>query len=259
MKFHEFGVNNEKTILLLNGFGSCWARFTPLYHTLAKEYHVITDAYDGFNPEEPKTEFKSHFYEAICAVNYILERFDGKLDVLYACSFGNNVLFEILNDPRITVKHAIGDGMEFSDFFGKFKSEFAKRFISACTGSFFWFMVVKNIDFSAKLMGRTKEQAHNLVYEKATRRSYINADYHLVGYGKPFSVMNKTDFHVWYGENGIAERALSREVESLTKRGCRFSYKLMKGLGHGGLGDCPEHFLEEVNLVVKKEKQVSVN
>ncbi|MBQ9165667.1 MAG: hypothetical protein IJX71_01870 [Oscillospiraceae bacterium] len=52
MKFHEFGVENEKTILLLNGFGSCWARFMPLYHTLATEYHVITDAYDGFDEAE---------------------------------------------------------------------------------------------------------------------------------------------------------------------------------------------------------------
>lgn len=31
----------------------------PLYHTLATEYHVITDAYDGFDPERPDTEFKS--------------------------------------------------------------------------------------------------------------------------------------------------------------------------------------------------------
>lgn len=59
IKFYEFGKENEKTMLLLNGFGSCWSRFMPLYHTLATEYHVITDAYDGFDPERPDTEFKS--------------------------------------------------------------------------------------------------------------------------------------------------------------------------------------------------------
>lgn len=46
-----------------------------------------------------------------------MEHFGGMLDVLYACSFGNNVLFEILDDPRITVKHAIGDGMSSTDFY----------------------------------------------------------------------------------------------------------------------------------------------
>ena len=253
MKFHEFGTSNQKTILLFNGFGSCWDRFMPLYHTLAKEYHVITDAYDGFNPEEPEKEFKSHFHEAECAINYILEHFEGKLDVLYACSFGNSVMLEVLNDPRIHVKHAIGDGMGSTDFFCSFKSNLSKKIISTCTGGLVWFMAVKHTDFCAKLIGRTKEQAHNLIYEKATCRSYQSADYYLVGYNRPFSAMNNTDFHVWYGENGIAEKALGREVDSLKKRGCKFTYKVINGLGHGGLGDCPERFLEEVNLAAKEK------
>ena len=253
MKFYEFGTDNEKTILILNGFGSCWNRFVPIYRTLAKEYHVITDAYDGFDPERPETEFKSHFYEAECVINYILERFDGELDVVYACSFGNNVLLEILNNPKIKVKHAIGDGMGSTDFFGNFKSKFARKLISTCTGGFTWFMVVKNIDFSAKLVGRTKEQAHNFVYEKATRKSYQNADYYLVGSNKPFLAMNNTDFHVWYGENGIAEKRLGRAIDELKKKGCQFSYKIIKGLGHGGLGDYPERLLKAINRVVHEK------
>lgn len=39
-------------------------------------------------------------------------------------------------------------------------------------------------------------------------------------------------------------------MDAPKKRGCKFTNKVMKGLGHGGLGDCPECFLEEVNLVV---------
>lgn len=181
--------------------------------------------------------------------NFILERLDGKLDVLYACSFGNSVLLEILNDLRIQVKHAIGDGMGTMNFFGSFKSEFARHFISNCTGGFFWFMIIKNMNFSATLVGRTTEQARNLAYEKATCKSYRNADYHLVGYNRPFLAMNHTDFHVWYGEKSIAEKTLGRAVDELKQKGCRFSYKIMNGLGHGGLGDCPDRFWEEVNLV----------
>ena len=41
----------------------------------------------------------------------------------------------------------------------------------------------------------------------------------------------------------------------MKKRGCKFTYKIMKGLGHGGLGDCPERVLEEVNLVVRGEQK----
>ncbi len=111
-------------------------------------------------------------------------------------------------------------------------------------------MVVKNIDFSARLVGRTNEQAHNLVYEKATCKSYQNADYYLVGNNRLFLAMNNTDFHVWYGENSVVEKRLGHAVDELRKKGCRFSYKVITGLGHGGLGDCPERFLEEVDLVV---------
>ena len=116
MKFYEFGETNERTMLILNGFGSCWSRFMPVYHALATKYHVIADAYDGFDPERPETAFKSHFYEAECAKSFVLERFDGKLDVLYACSYGNSIALEILNDPKIDVNHAIGDGMALPIF-----------------------------------------------------------------------------------------------------------------------------------------------
>ena len=46
-------------MVMLPGGGVCYRGAIPIAEEMAKHYHVVLVAYDGFNPDEPGTEYKS--------------------------------------------------------------------------------------------------------------------------------------------------------------------------------------------------------
>lgn len=64
MKYFEFGKENKELMVLLHGGRTCNLGVLPTAKKIAEKYHVVLLAYDGFNPTEPETEFKSVAYEA---------------------------------------------------------------------------------------------------------------------------------------------------------------------------------------------------
>ena len=107
MKYFEFGKENEKLMVLLHGGGVCYKGAVPAAEVLAKTYHVIVVAYDGFNPSESETEFTSVMDEAKWLGDYILENYGGKIDILYGLSYGCRILVEVLADKRLTITTTI--------------------------------------------------------------------------------------------------------------------------------------------------------
>ena len=59
MKYFEFGKENAELMVMLHGGGTSYLGVLPTARVMAKAYHVLLVAYDGFNPDEPETEFKS--------------------------------------------------------------------------------------------------------------------------------------------------------------------------------------------------------
>lgn len=51
MKYFEFGKENEKLMVLLHGGGVCYLGAEPAAKVLAKDFHVVLVAYDGFTPQ----------------------------------------------------------------------------------------------------------------------------------------------------------------------------------------------------------------
>ena len=71
--------NNTVTMVILHGGGVCYRAAIPTAEVVAEKYHVILVAYDGFNPSEPETEFKSVADEAKRLGDCIVENYGGKL------------------------------------------------------------------------------------------------------------------------------------------------------------------------------------
>lgn len=82
--------------MLLHGGGVCYRGALPVAEEMAKVYHVVLVAYDGFNPDEPETEFKSVQDEAKRLGDYIVKYHGGKIDILYGVSYGTFVLMDVL-------------------------------------------------------------------------------------------------------------------------------------------------------------------
>ena len=116
MKYFEFGQQHAKLMVLLHGGGVCYKGALPVAEALSKDFHVVLVAYDGFNPSEPDTVFVSVKNEAKRLGDYIVEHYDGKIDILYALSYGCRVLLEVLTDHRLTITTAIADGMSTHEY-----------------------------------------------------------------------------------------------------------------------------------------------
>ena len=249
MKYFEFGTENPELMVMLHGGGTSYLGMLPTAKVMAKVYHVVLVAYDGFDPDEPETEFVSPMDEARRLGDYIVEH-GGRIDILYAISYGCRVLMEVLADGRLTITTTIADGMSLRDY-PNIKTKFGKDvYCFFFTGLFYAVMGhpgPKRKRFLAKISGRTPEEADRILYGKATWKSWKNQDYALIGKKTDYALFAKTDMHLWYGLKGTVDKKLSADLEALKGRGYPFTVKLFTELGHGGLaGEHPDRFLAEV-------------
>ena len=250
MKYFEFGTGNPELMVMLHGGGTSYLGMLPTAKEMAKVYHVVLVAYDGFNPDEPETEFVSPMDEAKRLGDYIVAHYGGKIDILYGISYGSRVLMEVLADERLTITTTIADGMGLRDY-PNIKSKWGKDiYCFFFTGLFYAIMGhpgPKRKKFLAKVTGRTLEEADRILYGKATWRSWKNQDYDLIGKKTDYSLFGRTDMFLWYGIRGGVDKKLSAGLEALKKTGYPFETKIFTDLGHGGLaGEHPEAFLQEV-------------
>ena len=250
MKYLEFGKENKELMVLLHGGGTSYLGVLPAARKIAKHYHVVLLAYDGFNPSEPKTEFKSLSYEAHCLEDYIIENYDGKVDILYGLSYGCRTLMQILEDNRLKITTTIADGMSLKDYPDIKNGVLKEIYLFFFTGIFFVIMgragkLRKR--FLAKITGRSYEEADRILYTSASWNSWKNQDRCLIGKKTDYSVFRNTDMHIWYGIKGTVDKKLSSGLKELEQKGYPFSYKIFEDMGHGGLiAENTDRFIEEV-------------
>lgn len=250
MKYFEFGQQNEKLMVMLHGGGVCYKGVIPVAEQLSKDFHVIVVAYDGFNPSEPETEFTSVMDEAKRLGDYIIRHHSGKIDILYALSYGCRVLLEVLADKRLTITTAIADGMSTREY-PRIKSKLGKDVYCFFFTSLFYLMMGKagplRKRFLARITGRTVQEAERLLYQQATWRSWKNQDYCLIDRPIDFSAFKRTDMHIWHGVNSSVEKKLAKDIRKWQDAGYAFTYKAFHDVGHGGLaGEHTDRFMEEI-------------
>jgi pimeloyl-ACP methyl ester carboxylesterase len=253
MKYFEFGKENKEMMVLLHGGGTSYLGVLPTAKKIAERYHVVLPAYDGFNPSEPESEFRSVAYEARCLEDYIIANYGGKVDILYGLSYGCRTLMQVLEDQRLEITTSIADGMPLKDY-PDIHSEILKEiYLFFFTGTFFVVMgragkLRKR--FLAGITGRSLEDADRILYTKASWKSWKNQDRCLIGKKTDFSVFRNTDMHIWYGLKGTVDRKLSAGLDGLKAKGYPFTCKFFEEMGHGGLvGENTELFIKEVEKV----------
>lgn len=87
LHFHEAGVGNDKTIVLLHGGGpgaSSWSNFARNIPVLAKSFHVIAVDQPGYGQSDKPTEHPQYFVHSASALNDLLDRLEitGRVDLL---------------------------------------------------------------------------------------------------------------------------------------------------------------------------------
>jgi len=87
LHFHEAGVGNDKTIVLLHGGGpgaSSWSNFARNIPVLAKSFHVIAVDQPGYGQSDKPTEHPQYFVHSASALNDLLDTLEitGRVDLL---------------------------------------------------------------------------------------------------------------------------------------------------------------------------------
>lgn len=87
LHFHEAGVGNDKTIVLLHGGGpgaSSWSNFARNIPVLAKNFHVIAVDQPGYGQSDKPTEHPQYFVHSASALNDLLDTLEitGRVDLL---------------------------------------------------------------------------------------------------------------------------------------------------------------------------------
>ena len=240
MKFFEYGKENKKTLMILCGYLAKWSPgLLPFIDEAKKHYHVIVQAYDGFNEDEPDSVYRSVVYEGHCAADFIAEKLGGRLDILYGISLGGMIGNELLRDERIRVHTFIADGYTIMPM-PVFRSKLIRKLYIKGYSAVIYSVLTKHPGILAKLIGRTEESVRESLYTKASRQSIENSVESEIGYRYKFESFNRTDSFIFHGS---AEIPAARKVHRLKAEGIRFRHRIFPDTGHAELIHGDPYFL----------------
>ena len=167
MKYFEFGKENPTTLLLLHGVDTTWQlSFQPFIEVAAKKYHVIAVAEDGFNTDEPEIDAISVIDEAHKITEWLVDRFDGKIDIILGESLGGMIMTEILLDERISVHTAIADGFTILEY-PSFRHDLPKRIVATALADIELF-AFKHMSLIKKILG---EDIDSMIYKETSKKT----------------------------------------------------------------------------------------
>ena len=110
MTIHEFGKENEETLVLLHPLGVRWDIFNSIVPILKKDYHIVIPAIPGFDPDMPEADFTSVEQIADEIADWFIDKGLSGVKCLYGCSMGGAVVTRILAVGKIEAAFAVIDG-----------------------------------------------------------------------------------------------------------------------------------------------------
>lgn len=110
MMIHEYGLNNEKIVVLIHPSCVMWNYFDFVIALLKDNCHIIVPALPGYDEEHPKENFTSVEKIADDIADILIAKNIETIDVLYGCSMGGSIVLRMLVTRKIGIKNAICDG-----------------------------------------------------------------------------------------------------------------------------------------------------
>jgi hypothetical protein len=105
MTFNEFGIQNEKTLMLLPGTACTWQiNFCRVKEELEKHYHLICVNYDGFDGDS-SVPFPDMITVTEKIEKYIMENHNGRVDGAYGSSLGGSFVGLLIQRKNIHIDH----------------------------------------------------------------------------------------------------------------------------------------------------------
>lgn len=113
MRFHTFGNENNKKMILIHGVLTPWQIWQEHIDFFSERYHVIVPALDG-HVEEEASEYQSVEDEAEKIINYMLQNFGRDVDTICGLSMGGVVAYKIFESGKLNINNMVIDGAPLS-------------------------------------------------------------------------------------------------------------------------------------------------
>ena len=105
VQFHEYGVQQEQTLLLLHGGGLSWWNYREAAEKLQEEYRVILPILDGHaGSDRPFTTIEDNASELL---SFIDERLGGSVLLIGGLSLRGQILLEMLSQREELCSYAL--------------------------------------------------------------------------------------------------------------------------------------------------------
>jgi pimeloyl-ACP methyl ester carboxylesterase len=238
MKFHEFGLQNEKTVMLIHGLATTWKMsFGKIIPLLAEHYHVIAAGLDGHDPDE-STDYINGELETQQVEAYIRDHLGGCIDVIYGSSLGCVTTLLTAYRRNVVVKNIILDGtVDMSlGILNKPASKLAGWFgEQVLEGKMNWFL---------RLGGITPEMLDELLYRGISKITLKNAFYDGASLFTRVSNMEPCQsirLACWYGTR---EKPAAKGAKTIRHAFPKGEDTLFEGFGHGEILLHPKQFCE---------------
>lgn len=244
MKFNEFGTENQTTLLLMHGMCSTWEMSFRTFIELAqKEFHIIAVAADGYDPENKEIHATTSAHEAEQVAEYLVEHYDGKIDILYGASMGGVYTLELLTDKRLSFGCIIVDGLSVTKL-PKFFAGKLRKTTASIEASLLHSIMTKHQGLIVKVCGLSGvEELHKMMYTDTSKTTLFNTVYDTLGYDFDYTRFEGENVHIWSGSEEKVCLKTAKEIERVCPS---VKVRIFNDCGHGSLLTQPERLLCEI-------------
>ena len=102
MLFKEFGNKQNKSIILIHGYGISWRMWKPQIDVLSNDYYVIVPVLDGHDIENNST-FTTVEKAAADISDYVLQTYGKHVFAICGASLGATIVVEIIAQNRLEI------------------------------------------------------------------------------------------------------------------------------------------------------------
>jgi pimeloyl-ACP methyl ester carboxylesterase len=255
MRLKQFGIRNNKTVVLIHPSLVMWDYFENVIPLLEKDYHLVIPVLPGYDPKQ-KSDFSSVEGIAGQLENQLLEEGINELDCIYGCSMGGSIALRFLADRKIPVKSAVIDGgitpYQLPWIITRLIA--LKDFLMICMGKFGGIRLLEKA-FSTDEYSKEDLEYVAKVLKMISYRTIWNTFDSCNNYDLPDPFETDTrKIEYWYADKEAEERKW--DIAYVKERIPQTVFREFEDIGHAGMALLrPEEMAERLKGMIKKEEK----
>ena len=255
MTIHEFGKEQNKTVILIHPAIVMWDYFEYVLPILQKHFHLIVPAIPGYD-EDSNNDFSS--VEQITAEleMWLTDKRIKNVACVYGCSMGGSIALRILANNRIMTENAVIDGGITPYRLPWIVTRFIaiKDFLLISIGKIGGIRLLEKV-FAADEYSKEDHQYMAKVLKMISYKTIWRTFESCNNYSMPKRIdTDCRNIEYWFSEKERKER--KKDIDYVKTYLPETQFKVFDEIGHAGLAlKKPEVFADEIIRVCERSSE----